>query len=493
MTEPRPALADRLVAAREALLDEVAFDLRSSIPTYLRVDAGELRASLAALLDELIAVVRDGRDRRASDAALAEMSKRRHQQGFTSTDILHASLRIRPVVHRVLTDADPADLAALDAMLQERAVAATNVFVDEVTRRLEAKNQALRRMNDELEAHRAALDQKVAMTTRALSSARTLNAKVIESLASGVVVIEADTYRVLVYSPVAERILERPAEEVLGQPMFDAVAGIDGLDVDTLVEQVLRNGELPLTKRRLVLPGGRVRWVYLSARRLVDDQGAHEGTVVVIDDVSERELLLDSFSRYVSRDVVRRLLARGSVELGGERRQVTVLFADIRGFSGLAERLSPEALHELLNRYFRVMIAAVTDEGGFVDKFVGDKVMAIFGHDATPDHGAGSAVRAARALQRGCAALGDDPPVRVGVGVNTGEVVLGNVGSELRMEFTAIGDAVNIADRLQSLARGGEILVGPATAAGLDGVPLRARGPVALRGRQGDVEVFEVG
>jgi adenylate cyclase len=244
-------------------------------------------------------------------------------------------------------------------------------------------------------------------------------------------------------------------------------------------------------------PNGQERWLFVSARRLMGDHGESEGTVIVFDDVTERELLLDSFSRYVSRDVVHRLLARGHIELTGERRRISVLFADIRGFTGIAERSDPEALHTMLNRYFRVMIEAVADAGGFVDKFVGDKVMALFGHNTSPELGARQAVQAALRIQDQLACLDPEEgaPIAVGIGINTGDVVLGNVGSERRMEFTAIGDAVNVADRLQSLARRGEVLVGPQTAAIVADDPLVTllpRGDHQLKGRAEPVPVHEV-
>lgn len=487
------SLPDVMMARRDALIDGVVVELRSSIPSYDRVDAHEIRQSISFLFDEMVQLLQGATDQRAADEHLADVFKRRALQGFTSADVLRASLMIRPVVRRVLADLPELtdELNALDALLQERAVAATNVFVDESQRRLEVKNQALRRMNDELQAHRAALSREVETTVRALTSARTLNAKIIESLVSGVIVVQNETFEVLVYSPRAEQILMLPAEDVLGHNAMEATKGLAGLEAERLVDAVLRNGELPLTKRRIGLPNGQFRWVYLSARRLVDDEGNSEGTVVVIDDVTERELLLDSFSRYVSRDVVHRLLARGAVELTGERRVVTVLFADIRGFTGLAERLRPEVLHHLLNRYFRVMIGAVTEHGGLVDKFVGDKVMAIFGHGPSTDQGANAAVQAALALHAGLLEMAESEPMVVGIGINTGEVVLGNVGSEQRMEFTAIGDAVNVADRLQNLARDGEILVGPGTRERIER-PMKAWGAQPLRGRQRSIEVFEV-
>ena len=149
----------------------------------------------------------------------------------------------------------------------------------------------------------------------------------------------------------------------------------------------------------------------------------------------------------------------------------------------------------MLNRYFRVMIEAVADAGGFVDKFVGDKVMALFGHTTTAELGARQAVQAALQIQARLAALPEEgDPIAVGIGINTGEVILGNVGSERRMEFTAIGDAVNVADRLQSIARQAEILVGPTTASYVarEAIELVARGEHRLKGRTETVPVHEV-
>jgi adenylate cyclase len=210
--------------------------------------------------------------------------------------------------------------------------------------------------------------------------------------------------------------------------------------------------------------------VFVRGERLRQmDSSQIAGTVIVVDDITEREMLIDSFSRYVSKEVVQKLLSRGgrSTKLEGERRACTVLFADIRGFTGISERITPEALHDLLNQYFRVMIDRVTAHDGVIDKFIGDKIMAVF--TGNEGDGALAAVRAAHAIQLEIDKLNTQRenqsavPITVGIGVNTGTVVMGTVGSEQRMSFTVIGDAVNVADRLQSLASAGETYVGART------------------------------
>jgi adenylate cyclase len=221
---------------------------------------------------------------------------------------------------------------------------------------------------------------------------------------------------------------------------------------------------------------------------------------VVVDDVTERELLIDSFSRYVSRDLVHRLLARAEpLGLEGEKRICTVLFCDIRGFTGIAEQLPPEALHRLLNDYLHAMVESIVEHGGFIDKFVGDKVMALFTGPRSDADSAFSAIEAARtinvriAAQNASRVAGGDSAIEVGIGINTGPVVVGNVGDEARMDFTAIGDTVNVADRLQSVAKGGEILVGGMTASLVkDRVPLEDRGAQPVKGRTAAVPMHAV-
>jgi PAS domain S-box-containing protein len=267
-----------------------------------------------------------------------------------------------------------------------------------------------------------------------------------------------------------EEIVGIPAEEVVGHPLATGLAAFTGMDLGALVTTVRKVGRLPLTRVKLVRADGRPRTILVRATRMFDAQGQPEGTVVVADDVTERELLLDSFSRYVSTDLVQKLLARGErFGLEGERQVCTILFADVRGFTGLAERLPPERLHRLINAYFRVMIDAITSHHGFIDKFVGDQVMAIFNASRVPANDARAACAAALEIQARIDLVNQrrleehEPAIRVGIGLNTGEVLLGNIGSEDRMDFTAIGDPVNVAARLQGLAREYPVLVGAPT------------------------------
>ncbi len=206
------------------------------------------------------------------------------------------------------------------------------------------------------------------------------------------------------------------------------------------------------------------------------------------------------FGRYVSPDVVGQLLGKGdALRLGGQRREISVLFSDIRGFTTLSEQLEPEEVGRMLNDYFTVMVDVIFAHGGTVDKFVGDAIMAVFNAPLDqPDH-ATRAVAAALAMQTSVEALVAQwvaqgrPSLRMGVGVNTGFAVVGSFGAERRSEYTAIGDTVNVASRLESLSKDLDcsIVLSATTAHLLAAVtPFEALGAVSVKGRAAPLEVY---
>ncbi len=221
---------------------------------------------------------------------------------------------------------------------------------------------------------------------------------------------------------------------------------------------------------------------------------AHTNTM--IDGLRERRKVREVLGKIVSPAVARSLLADDGVMLGGGRRDVTLLFSDIRDFTAWSEGTEPEVLVRDLNAYFTEMVAIVHREGGVVDKFIGDGMMAVFGLD-DPDGADEHATRAARAMADACERLDAvvTRPIRIGVGVHRGEVVAGNVGSPDRLEFTVIGDTVNTAARVESLTRtlDATILITRTVHDALTEESRgtwRSRGAHPVKGRREPVEVF---
>ena len=216
--------------------------------------------------------------------------------------------------------------------------------------------------------------------------------------------------------------------------------------------------------------------------------------------LAREEVARANYSRFMPEYVVKELLNNpDSFRLGGANQTITVLFADIRGFTSLSERENPERVVKLLNRYFSAMTEIIFAHGGTLDKYIGDGLMALFGAPNATPHDALNAVKAAVAMQRRIMGLNGDlvaeqlSPVTVGIGLHTGVATIGYIGSDKRSEYTAIGDTVNLAARLESNARGGQILISEATANAVNGAfPLVAHQPLTVKNRVQPVTLFEV-
>jgi len=206
------------------------------------------------------------------------------------------------------------------------------------------------------------------------------------------------------------------------------------------------------------------------------------------------------FERFLSPAVVERVMSGESISMGGHRQVVTILFADLRNSTALAEKLPAEGVVSVLNSYVGAMAQCVFDHGGVLDKFLGDGLMAIFGVPADASRGAANAIAAAQAMHETVAALNGQrtaaggEPINFGVGIHTGEVVLGAVGLPQRSDYTAIGDTVNTASRLESLCKEYHVssVVSADSVTMLDGqaTDLKLLGTTAIRGKEHEVQVF---
>src|SRR2546430_8394215 len=215
--------------------------------------------------------------------------------------------------------------------------------------------------------------------------------------------------------------------------------------------------------------------------------------------LAREEVARANYSRFLPEYVVKQMLENpGSFKLGGVNQTITVLFADIRGFTSISEHAPPERIVGLLNRYFSAMTDIIFAHGGTLDKYLGDGLMSLFGAPTTTPEDASNALNAAVAMQRRLLGINTElrqeglSEVGVGIGLHTGEVTVGYIGSERRSEYTAIGDSVNTASRLESNAKGGEILVSEVTAnAAQSRYKLVPRDAISVKNREQPVPPFE--
>ena len=223
-------------------------------------------------------------------------------------------------------------------------------------------------------------------------------------------------------------------------------------------------------------------------------------TVKAHNRLAREEVARANYSRFMPEYVVKQLLENpDSFKLGGVNQTITVLFADIRGFTSLSEKENPEKIVGLLNKYFSAMSEIIFAHGGTLDKYIGDGLMALFGAPTATPEDATNALKTAVTMQNRLVTLNNELEVegfsriQIGIGLHTGLATIGYIGSEQRSEYTAIGDTVNIAARLESNALGGQILISEATAAaGGESFSLTMHEPLIVKNRLQPVSLFEV-
>jgi adenylate cyclase len=216
--------------------------------------------------------------------------------------------------------------------------------------------------------------------------------------------------------------------------------------------------------------------------------------------LAREEVARANYSRFMPEYVVKQLLENpDSFRLGGANQTITVLFADIRGFTSISEHANPEKVVGLLNRYFTAMSEIIFAHGGTLDKYIGDGLMAIFGAPTATPEDALNALKAAVEMQKRLITLNEElkiagfAEIQVGIGLHTGEATIGYIGSEQRSEYTAIGDTVNVASRLEGIAGGRQILISEATAEAAGNIfSLTPREPISVKNRLQPVRLFEL-
>ncbi len=344
-----------------------------------------------------------------------------------------------------------------------------------------------------------------------LEFARHYKDALIRSLSSGLIAIDSAGV-ITEWNPSASAILEVSTDQAMGSALSTVLPNSISSWLYGLVNMAETGDQTILFGNEWEGTLGSRARVVLACRvgRIRDPEDQVSGFVFVLNDRTdlvlieesrraerdEQQRLRDLFSRYLAPPVVERLLSNpDAVELGGTRQSVAVLFADVRGFTGFSEQTAPEEVVHVLNRYLELATEEIFEQYGTLDKFLGDGVMALFGAPVElPNHEL-AAVRAAAAMSARLDELRKEVGSQVGfgIGIHAGEAIVGNIGTPQLMSYTAIGDVVNVAARLESEARSGEILISSEVYDRIgEYLDVEELGSIYVKGRLQPVRTFKV-
>jgi adenylate cyclase len=331
-----------------------------------------------------------------------------------------------------------------------------------------------------------------------VSELKNLMEDVFNSIVSGVLTSDVED-AITLCNRAAENILSTTREVILGTSLRQQLASLSD-DLSTKIEQVEKKDKRfrGLEVHTQIEDRGVVD-LSLNLSPLKTAEDATRGVAIVLDDLTEKRRLEAQrrlFERMVSPAVIDQL-DPDALQLGGHRAQITTFFADIRGFTAFSEKEKPETLMAVLNRYLAAAAEAILREEGTIDKFLGDAVMAWFNAPMPQKDHTLRAVRSAIALKSSVEALhrelSEDGRLAFGIGIHAGEALLGLVGTQQRVEYTAIGDCVNTAKRLQENAAAGQILISRETAkAILKSIEVVELPPIVAEGKEKPIEVYEI-
>ena len=344
----------------------------------------------------------------------------------------------------------------------------------------------------------ARLFKSVRQTLNEVTDLKNLMDNVFASIASGVITAD-DEDKVLLCNRATEVILGQKRDEMVNRTLEQVLPPITA-ELAQLIHTVrTTDQQIVGLEFNPILPDRGQVMLILNLSPLKNAEQATQGVTIVVDDLTDKKRLekqRSMFERMVSKAVIDQL-DPDQLQLGGKRNQITTLFADVRGFTSFSEKYDPEQLVKILNRYLSEAANAILDEVGTIDKFMGDAVMAWFNAPIPqPDHSL-RAVRAALSICNSVSKLHQELSpefhLNFGVGVHFGVAVLGLVGTQNRLEFTAIGDSVNTAKRIQENAAGGQILISETVYAQVaDQVIVRQVEPVIAKGKSQPVVVYEL-
>ncbi|TFW22422.1 adenylate/guanylate cyclase domain-containing protein [Massilia arenosa] len=325
------------------------------------------------------------------------------------------------------------------------------------------------------------------------------NEAMLESMSSGVVTLD-EAEKIVTCNAAGLRILRTQPDGILGRAAAEFFSGPNEW-VMARLHQVETTQAAELAMDAELVVGGDTLSVNFSVQPLLSTEKKRIGWMLMIEDISNEKRLRSTMSRYMDPGIADQMVANGAEALGGKNVPATVLFSDIRNFTTITEQLGAQGTVALLNEYFTMMVDCIQREEGMLDKFIGDAIMAAFGipfaHDDDPDRGVRTAIAMITELRAwNQSRIADGKlPVEIGIGLNSDLVVSGNIGSKKRMDYTIIGDGVNLAARLESACKnyGASILVSEQTWRAVRGTyRMRELDIVIVKGKTRPVAIYEV-
>ncbi|MDP2822567.1 MAG: GAF domain-containing protein [Sulfuritalea sp.] len=325
------------------------------------------------------------------------------------------------------------------------------------------------------------------------------NEAMLESMSNAVITLD-EAERIATCNAAGLRILRVHPPQILQKPAAEFFAGSNAWIPEKL-KRVAETQTTELVMEAELIVGEDKLSVNLTALPLLSTEKKRIGSMLMLEDISNEKRLKSTMSRYMDPGIADQMLASGAEMLGGKNVTATVLFSDVRSFTTITEQLGAQGTVALLNEYFTLMVDCIQREAGMLDKFIGDAIMAAFGIPVGHDDDADRAVRTAIAMlkelnawNRGRVNEGK-MPIDIGIGLNTDNVVSGNIGSKKRMDYTIIGDGVNLAARLESACKqyGAHILISEFTYKALKATYFsRELDLVVVKGKTKPVAIHEI-